>query len=267
MARRDFWSWGNTPISFEVSRILDTDNPTGLPFGSGVQTDNRMLMTTTPTQGSLGVYDQGLVALNFDPISSLQGKANSVWDGVWTGLNVLQILEGQFNGTHRSFAFTLNTVTGTIELYEILKTGNLDNGTTPITWSFETPFTFKEVQGKGFFDMVSIEDGEFYVEDISPGSSIHFRVQYRPDFSSCWYDWHEFDLCANSKNTTQVYGARLGLGRPPSLTSNTVNGTAANFGRWFQYRFFITGHCVWKGMKIMGANQPQPGFAKVLPMS
>lgn len=264
MARRDFWSWGNTPISFEMSRVLDKDNPGGLPFGSGVQFDNRMLMTASPVQGSLGVYNQAFVALNFDPISSLQGKANSVWDGMWTGINTLQVINGQFSGVQRSFAFTFNTATSSIEVYEILKTGNLDNGTTPVTWSFETPYTFKEAQGKEFYGLCSLEDGEFYVEDIQPGTSIHFRVQYRPDFSSCWYDWHEFDLCADPKNTTNVYGARLGLGRPPSLTPNTVNATAANFGRWFQYRFIITGHCVWKGMKVSAALQPQTEFARVI---
>ena len=264
MARRDFLSWGNTPISFEMSRVLDRDNPNGLPFGSGDQFDNRMLMTASPVQGPLGVYNQAFVALNFDPISSLQGKANSVWDGMWTGINTLQIIDGQFNGVHRCLAFTFNTATSAIEVYEILKTGNLDNGSTPVTWSFETPYTFKEVQGKEFYGLCSLEDGEFYVEDIQPGTSLHFKVQYRPDFSSCWYDWHEFDLCADPKNTTNVYGARLGLGRPPSLTPNTVNSTAANFGRWFQYRFIITGHCVWKGMKVSAALQPQTEFARVI---
>jgi hypothetical protein len=266
MAKREFYSWGNTPISFEMARVLTKDNVAGLPSASAVQFDNRLLMTCVPTQGAQGVYHQGLIALNFDPVSSLQGKASSVYDGFWTGLNVLQLIEGQFSGFHRCFAFTQNVALGKIELYEILKTGdgNLDNGVTPIVWSFETPMLLKDPKGKGLYDLCAIEDCEFYVKDILPGQTVDFKVEYRPDFSNCWFDWHEFSFCNDPNSTQPVYGARLGLGKPPSGSTTGANSTAANFGRWFQQRYTIVGHCIFMGEKITGSVQPQNQYAKVI---
>lgn len=265
MAKRDFWSWGNAPISFEMKRILDKDNTAGLPFTSAVQFDNRMLMTCSPVQGTQGVYSQGLIALNMDPVSSLQGKGASVYDGLWTGLNILQIIEGQFSGVHRCFAFTFSTTQNKIQLYEILKDGHLDNGVTPITWSFESPSLFRKATSKGFFDLVSLEDCEFYVKDIKPGEEVDFKVEYQPDFSNCWYPWHEFSYCNDPNSSVPIYGARLGLGKPPQIAPNRVNYTSANFGRWFRQRYTFVGHCVFMGEKVMAARQPETAYARPRP--
>lgn len=265
MARRDFWSWGNTPISFEMQRVINADNPAGLPFVSAVQFDNRMLMGCIPTQGPQGVYCQGLIALNFDPISSLQGKGASVYDGLWTGLNVLQIIEGMFNGVHRCFAFTYSNTQQTIQIYEILKSGNLDNGTTPITWTIECPPLFRDPNTKDIYDLISIEDGEFYIRDVLPGNTVDCIAQYRPDFSTCWFDWHQFTYCNDPRSTVPIYGDRLGLGHPPVIAGNGVNMSKANFGRWFQQRFTFNGHCVFMGLKTSAALQPQTQYSRPLP--
>lgn len=266
MAKREFYSWGNTPISFEMNRVLNADNVAGLPYASAVQFDNRLLMTCIPTQGAQGVYHQGLIALNFDPVSSLAGKASSVYDGLWTGINVLQIIEGQFSGVHRCFAFTQNTALGKIELYEILKSGDgfLDNGSTPIVWSFETPVLFKEVKNKSTYDLCALEDCEFYVKDIQPGTTVDFKAEYRPDFSTCWFPWHGFTLCNDKDSIQPLYGARLGLGKPTAGNSTGANSTSSNFGRWFQQRYTISGHCIFMGEKITASLQPQAQFAKVI---
>ena len=264
MARRDFWSWGNAPISFEMNRVINADNANGLPFGSAVQFDNRMLMTCQPALASTGGWiNSGLIALNFDPVSSLQGKGASVYDGLWTGINVLQIIEGQFNGVHRCFAFTYNTDSNQIEIVELLTTGTLDNGTTPITWQFEAPVLFRDVKGKAYYDLISLEDGEFYVSDLTPGQTVNFVVEYRPDFSNQWYPWHSFSLTQPPNAPFPGYGARLGLGKADGV--GTGNGTVnSNFGRWIQTRWTITGHCVWKGSKVSGSMQPQTQFARVI---
>jgi hypothetical protein len=267
MARRDFSNgWGNTPISYEMKRVLDQDNVQGLPYVSAVQFDNHMLMTSSPYQGDQGAYCRSMVALNFDPVSSLGQKTQSVWDGMWTGLNVFQMVEGMFNGVHRCFAFTYSESDKKIELYEITKLGDeyFDNGTMPVQWSFETPMLFRDSQGKGFFDLVKLEDCEFYVSDIQPGHSVRFKVEYKPDFSSCWYPWHEFTYTACADNLSAVYGSRLGLGKPDASSCNSSNDTNPTVGRWFQLRFTIVGHCVFKGLKIAASRMPEQQFTKVI---
>ncbi len=258
MAKREFYSWGNTPISFEMKRVLDKDNVAGLSFGSAVQFDNRMLMTCAPTQGSQGVYHPGLIALNFDTVSGIQGKSASVYDGLWDGINTLQILEGQFSGVHRCFAFSFSTTQNKIEFYELLKTGTLDNGTTPITWSFEMPVMLKSSKQKGLFDYCRLNDGEIYVSDIQPGQKIYFKADYRPDFSGCWFDWNKFFLCNDITSLQPLYGTRLGLGTPSPKKCNTANNTTSIFGYWFQVRMTISGHCVFKAFKMGAMIDPIP---------
>ncbi len=276
MARRDFNSWGNAPISYEMKRVIDGDNAQGLPWCSASQFDNRMMMTSSPASGDCGNYFQSLISLNLDPVSSLQGKSSSVYDGMWTGLNILQFVDGMFNGVRRCFAFTYspedtgfkdangNPIYGKIKLYEILKQNQdrFDDSTIPITWSFETPMFFRSAEGKGFFDLIKLENGEFYVSDIKAGDKVSFKVEYRPDFSQCWYPWHEFSVCNSNDSTVPAYGARLGLGSPDGDVCNDVNSARSNIGRWFQLRFTISGHCVFKGAKIAASLQTETAFAK-----
>jgi uncharacterized membrane protein len=265
MAKREFFSWGNTPISFEMNRVLTQDDVSLLPYASAVQFDNRLLMTCTPQQGPNGVFFSGLISLNFDPVSSLQGKGASVYDGLWQGLNVLQLVEGQFNGVDRCFAFVYNTATFKTELWEISKTGEgyLDNSLMPIVWGFETPVMLKGAKGKELFDLCALEGGEFFVKDIQPGQTISFTVEYRPDFATPWYPWYAFQV--TNPNADVSYGAGLGLPRPKSGISNRSNTTSTNMGRWFQVRFTISGHCVFMGLKVGASWQPKTEFERVIP--
>jgi hypothetical protein len=264
MARLDFNQWGNTPNSREMTRLLSVDNLAGLLFVSGIQFDNRVLMTASPVQGNQGVYFKSMVALNLDPNSSLAGKDASIYDGMWTGLNIFKVMSASFNGNQRSFAFSWNSVSGNIELNELLPTGSgtFDSGTVPIVWSFESPVLFLQVKDKPYFDLLKMQDGEIYVSDLVPASTTHFKVELRPDFSSCWYPWTEFDVCCDSTSNVNQYRTRLGLGRPTEDECNTVEDTPSNIARWFQVRITVTGHCVFQGAKFMASIEPDSEFAQ-----
>lgn len=154
LARRDFDTWGNVPQSREVETILQQDNADFVQFESEVSFDNRLLLTCTPTSGSLGVFHQGLIALNADPISTLRGKAPSIYDGFWTGLNIFKVVKGIFNGVERCYTFCFDVLLNRIRLFEIQKTDAalFDNDTTPITYSFESAALFSDKKMKGEFD-------------------------------------------------------------------------------------------------------------------
>jgi hypothetical protein len=272
MARLDFNKWGNTPNSREMTRVVQADNTAGLTFVSTMNFDNRLLMTTSTVQGAQGVYCQGIMALNFDPLSSLQGKADSIYDGLWTGLNAFKILNGQFNGQTRGFAFVNDLANKKIRLFEILPTGpqgsittpNLDDGSTPIQWSFEAPVLFKGIKGKGFFDLLKLEDGEIYVSDVQPGAKVNIIAEYRPDYASCWFPWVTFNVCADASSTQVQYRTRLGLGKPKGVNQNSSSGYQSNVGRWFQMRFTINGHCVFNGAKFTASLFPETGVSQVI---
>jgi len=50
MARADAFSYGQTPVSAEVSKVLDRDDPAILDHISGINFDNRLLFTCAPSQ-------------------------------------------------------------------------------------------------------------------------------------------------------------------------------------------------------------------------
>lgn len=189
LARRTFADWGNTPISSEMERVIKFDQIDLLNFSSAVLFENRFLLTAWPKYTDLGVYHRGLMALDFDLISSMGQEAPPAWEGVWTGLNILQIVKGTFGEMERCFLFVQNT-DSEIELWEIVSSELFDNGVNRIVWSFESPaFDFRSPMS-----LKRLDTGTLFVQDIN--GRVDFNVKYRPDQHPCWIDWHTWSECA-----------------------------------------------------------------------
>lgn len=270
LARRGFEnSWGNTPISREVTRIIARDTKELLLYGSAAEFSNRMLMTARPTSGGQGVFHPGTVALNFDPLSSMSDKSTAVYDGLWTGLNVLQWLKGRFNNTERAFAFTYSTVRQRIELYEVLEDGssNFDfDGVAlrRITWQFETACLFKDIKGKGPFDFIKLIDGQFRIADVA--GTLNYEIFYRSQFSKCWTFWHAGSVCAHKDELVVNEQAQnitpIGIGRPAQDICDPINNRPTVISETFQFKFVFTGSAKFYGALFKAAHQPQTEFEK-----
>jgi hypothetical protein len=280
LARRDFDTWGNVPISREVSRIVDNDDDTLLAYGSAIVFDNRLLMTAVPKASSQGVYHQCLIPLNADPLSSLAGKTSSVYDPVWTGLNVLQLIKGQFAGVERAFAFCLNTTLNKIELYEIYKTPpeytspgfldsvKFDNGNIPIILTAETGVLMRTLANKGQFDFCRLIDGELSVDEVVGQATI--TVYYRPDSYPCWVLWRTWTICAKKPDPTDSttvnfqpgFYPRMGLSEPDPKLCDPFTNRPFREAYFFELKFVIQGYCRIIGCRIKAVEMPQPEWAK-----
>lgn len=130
VARRDINVWGNTPVSREVSPVLDLDSKDLLPHASMMYFDNRLYCTVAPYVNVNGVAHRGLVVVNYDLVSDLRQKLPAAWEGVVSGLQFLQIVKGRVNNTERGFAFALNGTS--IEIWEFMTDGNYDKYVTEI---------------------------------------------------------------------------------------------------------------------------------------
>lgn len=273
LARRDFGAseWGNKPIGNEMQRILQLDNPALLGYGSGVSFDNRLLMSCSPVQSGNGVYHSGIISLNYDLISSLRTKLPAAWEGAWTGLNLLKILTGRVNGMRRCFGFGFNLNTVQLELYELYSEAYAqqnqifqDNVSVPIVWMFETSVMFnKDIHD--IKELIQLRDGELQVSNIT--SSAKIQVYYRPDFYPCWTLWREIDVCTDTSapNSNSTGHTRLGLGEP----SSTVPGVnrPMRIGRFFQFRFVVTGYCNINAFHASAVTTAEPVFSPVNPQS
>lgn len=265
LARRDFNTWGNRPQSNEMQRPLNSDTESLLGYGSAMTFDNRFVVTCAPGVSAQGVFHQGAISLNFDLISSLRSTLPPSWEQLFTGVNILQVLNGRVNGTRRAFAFTLNFITSKIELYEFLPEKTIqfqDNNTTDIGWFFESAALFnKDI--KPMSELIQLLDGECYLSGIE--GDVHVKIMYRPDYFPCWTPWREFDVCADvtADGNQPGYRMRIGFGEPDVAHCEPGNNRPLRIGYFFQFRVEITGKCTWNGMRVSANSTYQTQFAPI----
>lgn len=196
-ATRYFGEPGNTPQSRELSPIFDLDTPSLLPYGSAAYFDNKMFQTVSPQRMAGGVSHQGMAVINFDLLSTMRNKSPGSWEGILTGLNVLQIIKGSVAGVERAFMLVLNG--SAIELWEMLKKGYYDvyqagsPGNVTMTRTAIQPFmeTKSEDFGTGA-QLKSLYTGELYLDEIV--DNVMITVKFRPDQSPTWVTWATVNL-------------------------------------------------------------------------
>lgn len=256
---RYFNQWGNIEISAQENRVLQFNDRSLLSFSSGCVFNNRLLMTALPKQAPQGVYHQALVPLDFIPISTLGPNEQPVWEGMYEGLNYLQLNSGDFGGLERGFATVISGVDQSIELWEFSSVNPFDSNRfdpeARIDWYFETPsFTWGNE-----WQMKKLESAEFWVDRIR--GTVLFQLDYRPDGQTCWLEYKKWDLCS-AKNSCEdtinpicypltEYGEgnrqTFTLPRPPSQCQ-TQNRRPADLGYQFQFRLTVKGFCRVRGM-------------------
>lgn len=262
LAIREFYTWGNTPISEELKRIVVQDDKTLLPFNSSIDFDNRLISTTKPVQSQAGVFHQGFMAMNLDPVSTLAGKSPSIYDGLWEGVNALQWIAGQFSGNNRAFAFSYNTVANKIELYELLKdneaTADFDGAeNVPIGWSIESSVLFRNVKGKDPNDLCRLEAGVFFLANVV--GEVRYEIFYRPQFHPCWILWDSGSVCANTNGQKQNK-ASIGIRAPSADDCDPSNNRPFKISESFQFKFVFHGSCQFYGARFIASAFDEPEF-------
>jgi hypothetical protein len=256
VGRRDMGTWVQTPMSSEVGPILNTDTEHLLEFSSAVSFKNRLLMTCSPylVQGR-GVCHRGLIALDFNNISGLTLRSTPDYDGLWTGLPILQIIEGQFNGVDRCFMFALDAE-NKICLYELLRDGGANHDydgeeNIPIeSWLASGALFGLEIHSERIrIPLKKLACADVFLEELA--GNVEVDVKYRSDSYPCWVDWKTFALCATECATptdcsqpvqAQFQYATFRRLPDPADTCNTATGRMHRTGYHFQTRIQWTGH-------------------------
>jgi hypothetical protein len=256
LARLDYNKWGNTPISTEVSSSIGNDDLSLLKYNAAEVFNNRFICLCKPSQQTRGVVHASAVALNFDPISSLRGKEPAIWEGEWTGINALGMVNGIFGSTRRCFALTLNN--GQIGVREILNdvSATQDNGSTNVTWEFHSPMIFEREDQKRQYKRLI--DGEVYLDQIT--APVSYTVWYKADQNNAWTQWYSSTITPVASDTG--YRPRLGLGSPKPQGFDKANNTPLREGYDFQVKIQFTGACRFLGARFAADIVPQPEFSK-----
>jgi hypothetical protein len=258
MATLAFVQWGNTPISKEVSRSIQNDDPTLLPFSKSIIFNNRRLTTCQFQQAARGVYGPAMVSLNFDPNSSLSGKAPSVWESEWNGLNVLEFIVGRFNGSIRCYALCLSADLSQIELHQIQldDDGYLDDGVTPITMTAESPMLFPE-KPNAAREYKRLANGEFSVKNIV--ADVDYSWWYRSDQNPNWTLWYSSTIKYQGVSDPG-YRRRISIGMPDPKKFDATNNQPLREGYNFQVKLSFTGQATLTNARFAADIIPEPDF-------
>lgn len=252
--------WGNTPLSRNEDRLLRFNDRERLRFASGILFDNRLWQTALPKENQVGTAFQAVAPLDFDLISTLETKLPPAWEGMYEGLDILQLFEADFGGRQRAFAAVFSRTTSEIQVWELtdhLKTDVNVNGESRVTWVSEYP-SYNWNQAWLLKKMVG---GELWVDRVY--GEVIFKIEYRPDGDSCWYFWHTFKICSARNScedvdnpicypiTPYAEGFRQTLSLPlPQNVCQSTSGRPINVGYQMQVKITVTGWCRIRGLLL-----------------
>ena len=209
-SRAERSDYGQVPISTEMNYVLDRDSRNYLNYVSSTVFDNRLLFTCSPkvdysnspilsTGKRRPVTFSGLVALDFTSITGTGGKRSPAYDGIWTGLDVVQLYSGSVAGIPKAYAVNLDYVnSGLLGLWEITKDREYDI----VSGGFQSPISsILETRAMSLgnpLEQKRLIRADFWLAELN--GEANFNIYWRPDEYPCWRPWHSFSRCATVEN-------------------------------------------------------------------
>jgi hypothetical protein len=258
---RDFSQWSNVPISSNINRLLDFNTRSLMRTCSGIYWQNRLLQTALPYQTDVGVAFKAIATLDFDLISSLQEKLPPAWEGSYSGLDILQLFNGDFGGLDRAFAVVRSDLDGSIGIWELDAASRTDNGENRIEWFAEFPaWTWSRE-----FELKKLDGGELWIDRIF--GTVDLTVYYRPDAAACWEFWTQTQFCSSrstceDESNTHCYPSQyyadygeghrfsITLPTPPAPSCSAANNRPSNIAFQFQTKVVVKGFCRIRGILV-----------------
>lgn len=267
IARRNFGSWGNTPVSNEVAPTVEDDTTSQLRWGSAIVVDNRMLMTASPVYRSKGTIHKSILSLDFDLVTGMREKLPPAWEGIWTGLDILQLVRTQTALGETGYVVSRNPDDDTIRLWQFrpdkMADENVSGTATDIQWSLVTrAYSFGNP-----FNLKRLDSGDLYIDRLHGTAS--FDVKFRPDQYPGWVDWNSWNECATTtncvptngclpiKNFQPQYRTKTRLPSTAWACNSTVNSQMNNLFE-AQARIAVTGYCRIKSFRVHGTPVIEP---------
>lgn len=264
-ARAEIQGWAHLPMSTEVRSYMDSDTARLLQYGSAINFGSRLISTCTPRTNQNKLYHNGLIALDFDVLSTFGQATRPAWDGHWSKLKFLKLVTGKFDGVNRAFAFALDT-DGKNAIYELTE-NDADDFDGPVSWelemrsmNFDSPFNEKKILG-----------GDIWVDDVTATTTI--TASFKCDQEPSWQPWQELSAinasgtcqeitCGGVPTVKKGYFPRKTLIEP----TDTPNGqTGRNARRCFEFQSKLTGvgRCKIKRFRVSAHQIVEDGKALV----
>lgn len=198
-AAADQESPGNSPLSREVSRIVNYDTKWWLDQCSGTYFDNRVFFTASPfLLPNHAVGFKNLICLDCAPLATMRGKAPPAYDGQYCGTNFVRLVTGRFNGQSRMFAFSTDD-DGTNRLWEWVQ-GEREDSYLTDSMAVRVPHRIKceaEFRRFNFGDPTRLKQlmrADFYPAEIE--GDVNVKLYWRVGNRNQWQFCDGVDFCA-----------------------------------------------------------------------
>jgi len=251
---RNFGQWGNKGISKNETRALRFNDRALLHAASGIEFNNRLYQTAIPFTSPVGVAHKGILPLDLEILTTLQEDLPPAWEGIFEGLDILQLFEGDFGGLQRAFAVVVSRKTGDIEVWELTQTERDDDGDNRVSRVIETPSYDWSIAGSNVFRLKQLETMELWFDKLF--GTVEFETYLRPDQHPCWIPWHAWKDCAARDCSEDLdaavcpdyprepyceqYRATITLPKPPEYC-NVTQKRGVNVGYQFQIKIVTKG--------------------------
>ena len=196
-------------------------------------------------------------------LGSMVDRLPPAWEGMYEGLDILQLTEADFGGLQRAFATWSASVTGNIDIWEFTTQDRWDsqveNDGDRVTWYLETPaYTWGDP-----FMLKKLDGLELWFDKML--GTVQFMVEYKVDQTPCWIPWHAWKQCVAKdcredpeavtcpeypvQPYCEGFKATVSLPTPPSPCEPN-NARPSSEGYQFQIRLTIKGWCRLRGLRI-----------------
>lgn len=274
-ARAEAKGWFQLPHSTEVGNYVDVETESLLTYGSSIRFNNRLIATVTPYPNQGKPYHKGMVSLDFDVLSSFGQATRPSWDGHWNGVKITQLVEGNFNGQHRAFAFGINE-NGENALYEFREDEHADanyltshpvekpitSSVVPRTFNFQAPFNEN-----------GLYDADIWFEDVDEDTTL--TAYYKPDQYPNWIPWRPstpVNALQPINNTVTLAGVptvasgfypRKALGKPETFIDEFSTNREAKRSYELQTKLEWTGFAAISRFRVHDKTKVEQATAKI----
>lgn len=191
-------TWGDVSMSREVAEYLDYDSGRNLEFCSSIKANNRLLTTCAhavaphdePGYGSHH-FGRGIVVLDFDKGSTVNQKPGFAWDGLWTGINPVLLLNHTVDRQIRNLAVS-HDEDGKNRIYEFMPdnyrgSDMVDGRSKKIVSFYQTAHLLDQKQEEGSVIQKRLTGGRAEVSEVRGEASV--EVKFAPNYYPCFQEW------------------------------------------------------------------------------
>lgn len=251
MAREEFRQWGNSPISREVSPFLEASDPMLSYIAVAAAYKNRIFFSCNPYRVNVvssegdpqtDYVSSGLVVIDTDTHSGLGNKTPPIWDGIWTGIQFMDLAENNHTlycaakVNNRNELFIIDPK----KTYDFLNEKPRDIRSVIVTKQYENgDSTINKA-------LHSVDLGLRELEEV-----VNVKVEYKPSVIEVWNFWRDLTFCAPVEqcealpqfaNGLTPQGIRdLNLGGVDENVCNEAGQEFMHVYKGVQLRLIITG--------------------------